>query len=270
MAVFVLGEVPMMGAQEQPTDNRWTISGVENLLGSLTGVMSVRLVAKPGSDIKEIHLLTTEEVTPKQTVRNVESALMAHFNLQIDHRKISVARTSVAPPSEPAVRPAPAPASLNGPAPVAVESPSQDRKSLLRPFPTTQEPRILFLGHQVETQRSQQVRMVVSVEWQGERYHGEAGGTGVNRGRFEALANATLDAAHSAAIANGADDFTLTLDGVKIINAFDRDYVIVSVHAMSGRTTTPLAGAAVVEESSDQAVIMATLQATDRWVRGRT
>lgn len=272
MAVFVLGEVPMMGAQEQPADNRWTISGVENLLGSLTGVMSVRLVAKPGGEIKEIHLLTTEEVTPKQTVRNVESALMAHFNLQIDHRKISVARTSVPPPRAAAPSPTPAttPAPLNGHTPASVDSPSPDRKSLLRPLPTSQEPRILFLGHQVETQRSQQVRMVVSVEWQGERYHGEAGGTGVNRGRFEALANATLDAAHSAAVANGADDFTLTLDGVKMITAFDRDYVIVSVHAMSGRKTTPLAGAAVVEESSDQAVIMATLQATDRWVRGRT
>lgn len=265
MAVFVLGEVPMMGAQEQPSQNRWTISGVENLLGSLTGVMSVRLVAKPGSDIQEIHLLTTEEVTPKQTVRNVESALMAHFDLQIDHRKISVARTSVAPPREPPLASAPTVA----PAPAPVDS-SPAQKPVVRPLPTSQEPRILFLGHQVETQRSQQVRMVVSVEWQGERYHGEAGGPGVSRGRLEALANATLDAARSAAVAHGADDFTLTLDGVKVVEVFEREYAIVAVHAMSGRHTTPLAGAALVEGSPDQAVIMATLQATDRWVRGRS
>ena len=252
----------MMGAQEQPSENRWTISGVENLLGSLTGVMSVRLVAKPGREIEEIHLLTTEEVTPKQTVRNVESALMAHFDLQIDHRKISVARTTVAPPREPAVASAPAPA--------APEPPPQARTPVVRPFPTTQEPRILFLGHQVETQRSQQVRMVVSVEWQGERYHGEAGGPGLIRGRLEAVANATLEAARSAALANGANDFTLTLDGVQLVNAFDRQYALVAVHAMSGRTTTSLAGAAIVEGSPDQAVIMATLQATDRWVRGRS
>ena len=263
MAVFGLGDVPMMGAQEQPSENRWTISGVENLLGSLTGVMSVRLVAKPGSEIEEIHLLTTEEVTPKQTVRNVESALMAHFDLQIDHRKISVARTTVAPPREPAVASAP-------PRPALPETPSPARSPVVRPFPTTQEPRILFLGHQVETQRSQQVRMVVSVEWQGERYHGEAGGPGLARGRFDAVANATLDAARSAALASGAGEFTLTLDGVRLIDAFDRQYALVAVHAMSGRTTTALAGAAVVEGSPDHAVIMATLQATDRWVRGRS
>jgi len=252
----------MMSAQEQPSESRWTISGVENLLGSLTGVMSVRLVAKPGRDIEEIHLLTTEEVTPKQTVRNVESALMAHFDLQIDHRKISVARTSVAPPREPALAPIPAPA----PEP----PPPVKSSAVVRPFPSNQEPRILFMGHQVETQRSQQVRMVVSVEWQGERYNGEAGGPGVVRGRLEAVANATLDAARSAALANGAGEFTLTLDGVSLVNAFEREYALVAVHAMSGRTTTPLAGAAIVEGSPDQAVIMATLQATDRWVRGRS
>ena len=256
----------MMGAQEQSSENRWTISGVENLLGSLTGVMSVRLVAKPGRDIEEIHLLTTEEVTPKQTVRNVESALMAHFDLQIDHRKISVARTSVAPPREPAASVAPP-----APPPTSPESPTPVRSTpVVRPFPTTPEPRILFLGHQVETQRSQQVRMVVSVEWQGERYHGEAGGPGMVRGRLDAVANATLDAARSAALANGASDFTLTLDGIKLVSAFEREYALVAVHAMSGRTTTPLAGSAVVEGSPDQAVIMATLQATDRWVRGRS
>ena len=112
--------------------------------------------------------------------------------------------------------------------------------------------------------------MVVSVEWQGERYHGEAGGPGAVRGRLETVANATLEAAKSAALANGAGDFTLTLDGVSVVTAFERQYALVAVHAMSGRTTTPLAGAAVVEGSPDQAVIMATLQATDRWVRGRS
>jgi hypothetical protein len=249
-----------MGAQERPAPNRWTISGVENLLGSLTGVMSVRLVAKPGSDIEEIHLLTTEEVTPKQTVRNVESALMAHYDLAVDHRKISVARTTVAPPPpQPTASP-----------PLAAESKAPPRNTVVRPLPTSQEPRILFLGHQVETQRSQQVRMVVAVEWQGERYEGEAKGPAVARGRLEALATATLKAARSAALAHGAGDFDLVLDGVKRTEAFDRDYVLVAVHAMAGRTMTPLAGAAVVEDTPEEAVIMATLQATDRWVRGRS
>ena len=62
---------------------------------------------------------------------------------------------------------------------------------------------------------------------------------------------------------------TLALDGVKIVDAFDRKYALVAVHAISGRDITALAGATLVEESTDRAAILAALQATDRWVRGR-
>ena len=41
--------------------------------------------------VEEIHILTTTEVTPKQTVRNVESALIAHLGMRVSHKKISVA-----------------------------------------------------------------------------------------------------------------------------------------------------------------------------------
>lgn len=253
-----------MGASEKPrTGKGWTIHGVEELLRTLTGVVSVRLVAKPGSDIQEIHLLTNYDVTPKQTVRNVESALLAHFDLEIDHRKISVAQTSN--PPTPATTPPPP-----GPAAAAVESDRSNNGPLVRPLTGSPESRILFLGHQIETQRSQRVRMVVSVEWQGTRFQGEAAGPDVARGRLDTIAKATLAAVENAMASDkDAPAFTLTLDGVKILNAFDRDYTLVAVHALCGRQVTHLAGSSVMEDTADKAVIMATLQATDRWVRGR-
>ena len=61
----------------------------------------------------------------------------------------------------------------------------------------------------------------------------------------------------------------LQLDGVKMVEAFDRRFVLVAVHALAGREVQALSGAAAVEESTDRAVILATLQATDRWARGR-
>lgn len=254
MAVVVLGEVPLMGAKEKPSGEGWTIHAVEKLLSSLTGVVSVRLVAKPGADIEEIHLLTTEEVTPKQTVRNVESALLAHFDLEIDHRKISVAQTK-SPPAATTEPPAASGAPL---------------KTVVHPLPTSAETRLLFLGHQVETLRSQRVRMVVSLEWQGARFEGEAGGPDVARGRLDTVANATLGAVEAAmASTEGANDFSLTLDGVKVVEVFDRSYVLVSVHALSRSHITHLTGTALVSDTPDKAVIMAALQATDRWVRGR-
>src|SRR5688572_4042393 len=90
----------MMAPQEGRV--RWTIEDAERLLLSLPGVVSARVVARPGGEVEEIHLLTTMEVKPKQTVRNVESALLASLDLHVDHRKISVAQTQdkklVAPP----------------------------------------------------------------------------------------------------------------------------------------------------------------------------
>ena len=188
-------------------------------------------------------------------MRNVESALLAHFDLEIDHRKISVAQTKNPP------------ASAGSDAPAANGSPL---KPVVRPLPTGAESRILFVGHQIETQRSQRVRMVVSVEWQGQQFKGEATGPDVARGRLDAIAHATLGAVEAAMTATrSTGDFNLTLDGVKVMDAFDRNYVLVSVHALSGRQVTHLAGSAVVEDTPDKAVIMASLQATDRWVRGR-
>src|ERR671923_2823178 len=69
------------------------IKRAEELLATLPGVVSVRIVASETGAVDEIHVLTTSEVTPKQTVRNIESALIAHLGMRVDHRKISVATT---------------------------------------------------------------------------------------------------------------------------------------------------------------------------------
>ena len=121
------------------------------------------------------------------------------------------------------------------------------------------------------TERAHRARIAVTVEWQGNRYTGEASGADLPRARLETNAAATL-----AAIENGLaifaeeDGATLSLDGVKMVEAFDQTFVLVAVHAMHGRQVTALAGAAAVDDSPERAVILGTLQATDRWIRGRT
>jgi hypothetical protein len=233
---------------------RWTIQEAERLLLSLKGVLAARLVARPGGDVEEIHLLTTEEVAPKQTVRNVESALLAHLDLHVDHRKISVAQTKDRPlPPEPVQQPE-APVRIVPAAPKGVD-------------------RLLFLGHQVETERSHQVRHRVEIEWKGEQFSGSASAADLPRGRLEAVTKATLAAVEAALDKELASEprpgVTLALDGVRVVEAFDREFVMVAVNALAGRDVTPLAGATIVHASTDRSAILATLQATDRWVRGR-
>src|SRR5439155_13349000 len=70
------------------------IQRAEELLGTLPGVISCRIVASGSGAVEEIHILTSDEVSPKQTVRNVESALIAHLGMRVSHKKISVATSS--------------------------------------------------------------------------------------------------------------------------------------------------------------------------------
>src|SRR5690242_13408045 len=70
------------------------IQRAEELLSTLPGVISARIVASGSGAVEEIHILTTDEVSPKQTVRNVESALIAHLGMRVSHKKISVATSS--------------------------------------------------------------------------------------------------------------------------------------------------------------------------------
>ncbi len=161
-----------MTAQEERA--RWTIQEAERLLISLQGVVSARVVARPGGDIEEVHMLTTAMVKPKQTVRNVESALLAHLDLSVDHRKISVAQTTDK-----------SRVAAGAPDPVLPVQIVPDVE------PTAPESRLLFYGHQVETERSNQVRHRVEIEWQGGRYTGEAAAADLPRPKLEAVATAT-------------------------------------------------------------------------------
>ncbi len=220
---------------------------------SLNGVLSARVVARPGGAIEEIHLLTTDEVKPKQTVRNVESALLSYFDLSVDHRKISVAQTDERRPA-------------------ALDLEDRPIQMLPLPEPGPAQRRLLFVNHRMESERSNQLRHRVDIEWDGDVFTGEGVAADVPRAKMEAVSAATLQAVELAAQSRIEDErrsITLALDGVKLVEAFDRSFVLVAVHAISGRHITALSGATQVSRSPDRAAIMATLQATDRWVRGQ-
>ena len=134
------------------------------------------------------------------------------------------------------------------------------------------ENQILFLGHRAEPEAQHRVRMRVQMEWQGKQFTGDASGADLPRTRLETVAHATLRGLEAAIAASGGEiepTIALALDGVRLVDAFDRTYVLVAVHAIGGREMTRLSGSTIVDGPPDRAVILATLQATDRWVRGR-
>lgn len=230
----------------------WTIEEAERLLESLAGVRSARIVARPGGRIDEVHVLTTRAVSPKQTVRNVESALLARFHLELDHRKISVAQSSDEDLGEP-------------------DADVETSFLVDRELPAG-EGRVLFVDHALVTENSR-IEASVTLEWKGERFQAAATGADLPRARMEALATATLRAVEAVYQAAAEEDLRvplgLELDGVKMVDAFERKFALIAVHALSGRHVAHLAGTGVIRENLDHAVIMGTLQATDRWVRGK-
>lgn len=74
------------------------LADVESVICRLRDVISARVVTGESGEIDEIHVLTESTRTPKQVVRDIESAVSAQFGMEIDHRKVSVAQvTSIAP-----------------------------------------------------------------------------------------------------------------------------------------------------------------------------
>ena len=224
------------------------IKRAEELLATLPGVVSARIVAGASGAVDEIHLLTTDEVQPKSTVRNVESALLAHLGMRVSHKKISVATTTEPSmrrtPVEPIVAVQP-PAPVPAPAPVEVAG-----------------RRIYFEDVEVRRSRSRGVACRVTLRKGEDTFMGEAEGADSERQRIELAARAAL----SAITAAEGDTRSLAMEGCRQIDAFDRQFVFVGVSAKLGRENSLLTGSAQVKESPEQSAVLAVLDATNRWV----
>jgi hypothetical protein len=232
------------------------IKRAEELILTLPGVVSAKIIESDSGAVEQIHVLTTAELTPKQVVRNIESALMAHLAMRIDHRKISVAITSEAKIRQTPARPTPAhptPASqftMRG-----VTTPEGGVK-------TYTGRRLLFEDVEVRGSRTKGVSCRVTLRKGEESYIGEAHGIEGDRSRLDLAARATVFAIGSAEGREGQ----LAVEGVKVMEAFDREYVFVGVTVRSGRESQLLVGNCEIKGSAETASALAVLAATNRWI----
>jgi hypothetical protein len=219
------------------------LKAAEELVATLPGVISARIIGTPAGGIQEIHVLTTPEFTPKQTVRNIESALIAQLGLRVDHRKISVAISTEQPKPREATP-------TSTPAVDAAAAADAGRR------------RIYFEDVEVRRSRLRGVTCRVTLRKGDEMFVGEAEGMETERGRMELAARAALAAI---ALAESAAA-TLALDGARLIDAFDRQFAFVGVSARVGRETSLLTGTCEVRDGVETAAVLAVLDATNRWV----
>jgi hypothetical protein len=243
------------------------IQRAEELLGTLPGVMSARIVVGSSGAVEEIHILTTTEVAAKQTVRNVESALIAHLGMRVSHKKISVAtsaespRPQRVPPGSLQLPPAGVDQQQGAPPESVSESgadvllaPAQRFRALRR--------RIYFEDLVVRRSRTKGVACRVTLRKGEQSYIGEAEGLENERLRIELAARATLAAIRSAE----GEERILALEGCKIVEAFDHQFVFVGVTTRTGRDSSLMTGSAEIRESAETASVLAVLDATNRWL----
>ena len=70
----------------------YPIQDWEQAIKQIKSVIAARIKVDSQGEIEEVHILAGSGRAPKQIVRDVESILVAQFDLQIDHKKISVAQ----------------------------------------------------------------------------------------------------------------------------------------------------------------------------------
>jgi hypothetical protein len=217
----------------------WGVRRAENLLTSLEGIISARVVTTPLGEVSEVHVLAQAGLAPKQLVRNIESALLAQLGLKIDHRKISIAQTADVKPVE------------------ALEREAVRDKVLQRA--------VLFETLTVSPgRRPHRILITVTLSYMGRTESAEEESSDTPRNRVEAAAKAAV-----MVLDRLLTDSSLALEGAKIVEGFDREFAFVAVQGLGGRDTLLLSGTAEIKESAERAAVFAVLDATNRWTEAR-
>jgi hypothetical protein len=217
----------------------WGVRRAENLLTSLEGILSARVVTTPLGEVSEVHVLAQAGLAAKQLVRNIESALLAQLGLKIDHRKISIAQTADVKPIE------------------ALEREAVRDQVLQRA--------VLFEALTVAPGRRQhRILITVTLSYRGETESAEEESSDTPRNRVEAAAKAAVTV-----LDRLLTDSSLALEGAKIVEAFDREFAFVAVQGLGGRETLLLSGTAEIKESPERGAVFAVLDATNRWTEAR-
>lgn len=64
---------------------------IEKTLEKIESILSTRFVLDEQEEIKEIHIVSNGKRNPKQLSRDIQSILIATYDLEVDYKKISIA-----------------------------------------------------------------------------------------------------------------------------------------------------------------------------------
>ena len=198
----------------------------EQAIKQIKSVVAARINVNNQGEIEEIHIVTGSGRAPKQIVRDVESILVAKFDLQIDHKKISVAQVE------------------------------EDEEGT---FAIVESTRTKLVG---VTLRTVNGMAEVKVELlAGERLiEGHAEGPSSSHNILRLFVEATLKALSQLNLGS----FLFVTDDVEIIQLAKQQIALVSITLIAPVGEQFLTGCALVRNDDREAVVKATLDAVNR------
>lgn len=197
---------------------------IEKELCLIADIEAARIVFNGSNKVEELHILALPNKGPKQILRDVESALMARFGLDIDHRKISIAQLG-----------------SNGNGAKAV----------------TKRPKVISINTEITDLN---VKVKVELKIGNRNFIGEADGTASQTGRLRLAAVATLEAIENCKI----NDCKYILEDVVIVKLGSEAVAVSCVAMVSSGEERRHCGSVIVKNNEMDSIVKATLAAINR------
>ncbi len=198
---------------------------IEKELCLVADIEAARIVFNESNVVEELHILALPNKGPKQILRDVESALMARFGLDVDHKKISIAQLG----------------SDNG----------NGAKT------TSKRPKVISVNTEVTDLK---VKVKVELMIGDKNFTGEADGIASQTGRLRLAAVATLAAAENCKL----NDSKFILEDAAIVILGSESVAVSCVTALSAGNERRHCGSVIVKNGEMDSIVRATLSAINR------
>jgi len=216
-----------------PRRFNYEVEDIEKSLKDLSDILFAKMVLSENGDIKEIHIITKNSSNPKRITRDIESFLLAKYNIQVDYRKISIAQVKDKEISD-------------------EQTKEEESESSLR---------LKFSDIKAGT-IGNQFEVCVKLESNGKIYEGKVSGKNWSENQEYLVAKATLEGISS--YLEGSIFFQV--DEIKKIELeFDsKEIIVISINLIDSKGKENLVGSTVIKDDFNKAIVKAILKATNR------
>jgi hypothetical protein len=214
-----------------PRRFNYEVEDIEKSLKDLNDILFAKIVLSEDGDIKEIHIITKDSSNPKRITRDIESFLLAKYNIQVDYRKISIAQVKDKEITDKQIK-------------------EEESESSLR---------IKFSDIKAETVDNQ-FEVCIKLENNGKIYEGKVSGKNWDENQEYLVAKAALEAISS--YLEGSVFFQV--DAIKKIELDSKEIIVVSINLIDSKRKENLVGSTVMKNDLNKAVVKAILKSTNR------